>query len=188
MPLVSSITSEESKKLPIPLQILLQQVEFFNLSSVKLSPIDEAPLPNAVGLRCQNCVSDPNGCGFIPLTSVKNLAAHLRTFSTDHLVFCKCTETSDRGKLKEYAFDNSDGLARYCMLIVKLYGLEDSSNDGLHAVVYGDCPPIPSGYIGSPKNINVDFALDLNTSTDATTNQQSNDELRATVSIQQSKE
>ena len=42
--------------------------------------------------------------------------------------------------------------------------MDIKSGDTLGAaavVVWGDCQTIPSGYVGSPKNIDIDFALDL---------------------------
>lgn len=149
VPLVSSITSEVSKKLPLPLQLLLQQVELFNLSS--------EPTPNnAVGMRCQNCLSNHYGCGYIPLTSTKELSSDLLAMATDHLIYCRFTKSAVRNKLKDLTPDNHTALKKYCQLITKLYGLENSNNK---RVVYGKCPSIPSGYIGSPNNINIDFAL-----------------------------
>ena len=168
VPLVASFLSEESKKLPTPMQILLQQVEFFNLSSLKLPSSEKAALPiKAVGVRCQNCLSDPIGCGYIQLCSIKDIASDLVTMSKDHLVYCKCTDDAVKSKLKYCTLDPT--LTKYCRLIAKLYGLVDvkSGDNALGgaaaaaAVVWGDCETIPSGYVGSPKNIDIDFALDL---------------------------
>jgi hypothetical protein len=168
VPLVSSITSEESKKLPLPLQTLLQQVEFFNLSSLKLAPdeIMKEPTLNAVGMRCQNCLTNHHGCGYIPLTSVKELPSDLLAMATDHIINCRFTKTLVRNTLKDYVTADKDkhaALKKYCQLISKLYGLENTtSSNKSKRVVYGECPSIPSGYIGSPKNIDINFALDLN--------------------------
>eukprot|EP00956_Cyclotella_meneghiniana_P013057 scaffold18694_cov53-Cyclotella_meneghiniana.AAC.3 len=167
VPLVASFLSEESKKLPTSMQILLQQVEFFNLSSLKLPSNEKATLPiKAVGVRCQNCLSDPIGCGYIQLCSIKDLGSDLVTMSKDHLAYCKCTDDAIKSKLKYCTLDPT--LTKYCRLIAKLYGLVDvkSGDDTLGgaaaaAVVWGDCETIPSGYVGSPKNIDIDFALDL---------------------------
>ena len=83
--------------------------------------------------------------------------------STDHLIHCKCTNSQTRDKLKGAALDILS-LKPYCSLIVKLYGLEDAKDHDAKVVVWGECPSIPSGYEGSPKNINIDFALDLDSS------------------------
>jgi hypothetical protein len=158
VPLVSSISSKESKKLPYPLQLLLQQVEFFNLSSLTLSPEEESPNPKAVGIRCQNCVSCLEGCGYIALSSVNDVATDLWKMSTDHLVYCKCTETSVRNILKAYSVADLGRLSEYCKIVTKIYGLEDLITSGAFVVVWGECQAVPSGYIGSP-NINIDFAM-----------------------------
>ena len=161
VPLVSSITSEESKKIPLPLQTLLQQVEFFNLSSLKLLAPDEItkePTLNAVGMRCQNCLSNHHGCGYIPLTSVKELPSDLLTMATDHIIYCRCTKTLVQNKLKEYLTadkNNFAALKKYRQLVSKLENT--NSNNISKRVVYSECPSIPSGYIGSPKNINIDL-------------------------------
>lgn len=80
-------------------------------------------------------------------------------------------KSSEQKKLKEYTLDTSDALKGYCLLISKLYGLEDSDNNGSQSVVYGECPSIPSAYVGSPKNINIDFALDVDTTATASSKQ-----------------
>ena len=85
--------------------------------------------------------------------------------STDHLIHCKCTNSQTREKLKGAALD-VPSLKPYCSLIVKLYGLEDANDNDAKGVVWGECPSIPSGYDGAPKNINIDFALDLDSSRD----------------------
>jgi hypothetical protein len=166
VPLVSSITSEESKKLTPPLQLLLQQLEFFNMSSVRL-PSDEKTKfpPNAVGMRCQNCVSNTNGCGYVQLTSIKSLPSDLLAMASDHLIYCKCTKPDVRNKLKECNLLGLgfSPLTKYCELIAKVYGLEDSTNNDTQVVVWGDCPSIPSGYVGNPQHINIDFALRVDT-------------------------
>ena len=150
-------------------------MEFFNLSSLKELPsTQKEAYPNSVGIRCQNCTSNRNGCGYSNLFSVKQLANDLVTMSTDHLIYCKCTDSLVREKLKGAAFDLAS-LETYCNLIVQLYRLEDTKVDDARAVVWGECPHIPSGYDGSPKNISIDFALDLDLSRDGCAKPQSSE-------------
>lgn len=167
VPLVSSLSSDRSKKLSPPLQSLLQQVEFFNLSSLIVASGEKASPPESVGIRCQNCVSSPDGCGFIRMTSTRELQSDLLSMSADHLEYCRCTDQSVRSELKDLKNHMADSrpFSEYCQLIRKMYGLEDSIVDNDSVVVWGECPSIPSGYVGSPKNINIDFALDLAHST-----------------------
>jgi len=160
IPLIASFTSEESKKLSPVFQHILQQVEFFNLSSLTLSQHEKERHSNAaVGLRCQHCVSNKNGCGYIELSSVKELPSDIVSICKDHLIYCKSIDESIGSKLRLNAGEPHQ-LHKYCEHIVKLYGLQDSNG----TVVWGTCPSIPSGYDGSPSSINIDFAFDSKSS------------------------
>ena len=132
----------------------------------KLRSTQKEVYPNSVGIRCQNCIANPTGCSYIRLASVEQLASDLLAMWTDHLMYCKYTNPQTREKLKGAAFD-TPSLNKYCNLIVNLYGLEDAKDNDAKAVVWGECPSILSGYDGSPKNINIDFALDLDSLRDA---------------------
>jgi hypothetical protein len=94
----------------------------------------------------------------------KNSSPMMPQFS-DHLIYCKCTKPDVRNKLKECNLLTLgfSPLTKYCELIAKLYGLEDSTKNDTQAVVWGDCPSIPSGYVDNPQNIDIDFALRVNT-------------------------
>lgn len=149
---LTTFSREASKKLSPSEKYTLQQLELFTLTqypelmeSVKM----KAP-PQAVGIRCRNCIAEKNGCCFMKISSVKNLAHDVLLMVTEHVTNCKFMKARDAKVIQEI-INEEHGLGKYCTLLAKLYCLEDSKSGG---VVFGDSPTVPPGYC-EPSEINV---------------------------------
>jgi hypothetical protein len=153
LPLLTSPLQKESRYLHSSQKLLLAQLEIF-----KISPkLMEGANSESLGLRCQNCVTEKNGCCFMKLSSSNNLVRDLFLFGKEHVVRCVT-----KAKVKKQIHDallllgrSADELSNYCTLIANLYGLEDKkSADGRINVVLGQSPTLPAGY-SFPTDIDV---------------------------------
>ena len=147
---LTTFSREASKKLQPIQKFTLQQLELFTLTqypelmeSVKM----KAP-PQAVGIRCRNCIAEKNGCCFMKVSSVKNLARDVLLMVTEHVTNCKFMKAKDAKAVQEM---KEHGFGEYCTLLAKLYCMEDSKSGD---VVFGDSPTVPPGYC-EPSDINV---------------------------------
>lgn len=151
LPLLTSLLQKESRYLHPSQKLLLAQLELFKISPKLMKEANSKSL----GLRCQNCITEKNGCCFMKLSSSNNLVRDLLLFGKEHVVRC-VTKTKVTKQIHDAVVGGSvDELSNYCTLIANLYGLEDKkSADGRINVVLGESPTIPSGY-SCPTDIDV---------------------------------
>ena len=151
LPLLTSLLQKESRYLHPSQKLLLAQLEIFKISRKLMKETNSESL----GLRCQNCITDKNGCCFMKLSSSNNLVRDLLLFGKEHVVRC-VTKTKVTKQIHDAVVGGSvDELSNYCTLIANLYGLEDKkSTDGRIHVVLGQSPTIPAGY-SVPSDIDV---------------------------------
>jgi len=141
LPFLTSLLQKDAKYLHPSQKLLLSQLEIF-----KLSPkIMKGAIDGSLGLRCQNCVTEKNGCSFMKLSSVNTLARDVLLFGKEHVV--KCIKKQKVSKQIQEAVTGGDGeLSRYCTLLTSLYCLEQKQIGEKMHVEFGECPTIPSGY------------------------------------------
>lgn len=141
LPFLTSLLQKEAKCLHPSQKLLLAQLEIFELSP----EIMKGATTGSLGLRCQNCVTEKNGCSFMKLTSVNALARDVLLFGKEHV--CKCIKKQKVTKQINEALVAGDGeLSKYCRLLTSLYCLEESQDGGKIHVKFGECPKIPSEY------------------------------------------
>lgn len=141
LPFLTSLLQKDAKYLHPSQKLLLAQLEIFELSPKIMKGATEGSL----GLRCQNCVTEKNGCSFMKLTSVNALARDVLLFGKEHVV--KCIKKQKVTKQINEALASGDGeLSKYCKLLTNLYCLEEGQVGGKVHVKFGECPKIPSGY------------------------------------------
>ncbi|KAL7446967.1 hypothetical protein ACHAXM_010710 [Skeletonema potamos] len=149
LPLLTSLLEKEAKYLHPSQKVLLAQLEIFKLSPKMMKHADIGSL----GLRCQNCVTEKNGCCFMKLTSVNNLARDLLLFGKEHVVRC-ITKQKVTKQIHDALAGGDVELTTYCTLIANLYGLEEKTVNGKTQVIFGYSPTIPPGY-SRPMDIDV---------------------------------
>mmetsp|Transcript_6910 Transcript_6910/g.10081 ORF Transcript_6910/g.10081 Transcript_6910/m.10081 type:complete len:724 (+) Transcript_6910:63-2234(+) len=141
LPFLTSLLQKEAKYLHSSQKLLLAQLEIFELSP----NIMKGAVEGSLGLRCQNCVTEKNGCSFMKLTSANALARDVLLFGKEHVA--KCIKKQKVTKQIHEAVAGGDGeLSKYCKLLTNLYCLEESQVGGKIHVKFGECPTIPSGY------------------------------------------
>lgn len=150
VPLISSQSMVQARKLSRYHQLLLDQIELFEFGAIKTA---EKKGTKFVGIRCQNCNSNPKSSFFQPLTTVQEWHKIIRQAAAPHLVNCSCTSLSvqqDLIKLKGKGGKLS--LKEYCEHLTTLYAMKNSegSETAAEGVVWGNCSPIPVGYGGRP--------------------------------------
>mmetsp|Transcript_17167 Transcript_17167/g.26132 ORF Transcript_17167/g.26132 Transcript_17167/m.26132 type:complete len:736 (-) Transcript_17167:35-2242(-) len=141
LPLLTSMLQKEAKYLPPSQKVLLAQLEIFELSP----KIMKGASNGSLGLRCQNCVTEKNGCCFMKLTSVNNLARDVLLFGKEHVVRC-VTRQKVTKQIHESLVAGEGELSKYCKLLANLYCLEQRHIGGKIHVKFGECPTIPAGY------------------------------------------
>eukprot|EP00985_Skeletonema_marinoi_P016451 scaffold8861_cov117-Skeletonema_marinoi.AAC.1 len=141
LPLLTSMLQKEAKYLPPSQRVLLAQLEIFELSP----KIMKGASNGSLGLRCQNCVTEKNGCCFMKLTSVNNLARDVLLFGKEHVVRC-VTRQKVTKQIHESLVAGEGELSKYCKLLANLYCLEQRHIGGKIHVKFGECPTIPAGY------------------------------------------
>lgn len=151
LPLLTSMLEKEAKYLHPSQKVLLAQLEIFKLSPKMMK--DNADI-GTLGFRCQNCVTEKNGCCFMKFTSVNNLARDLLLFGKEHVVRC-ITKQKVTKQIHDALGGGDAELSRYCTLIATLYGMEERTVvGGKTQVVFGESPTIPTGY-SRPSDIDV---------------------------------
>jgi hypothetical protein len=142
LPLLTSLLQKEAKYLHPSQKVLLAQLEIFEISPKMI----KGAVNGSLGFRCQNCIIEKNGCGFMKLTSANNLAPDVLLFGKEHVVRC-VTKQKVTKQIHDALVGGGDGeLSRYCKLIGNLYGMEERTVDGKSHVVFGESPTIPTGY------------------------------------------
>mmetsp|Transcript_7560 Transcript_7560/g.12476 ORF Transcript_7560/g.12476 Transcript_7560/m.12476 type:complete len:710 (-) Transcript_7560:51-2180(-) len=141
LPFLTSLLQKEAKYLHPSQKILLAQLEIFELTPKIMKGANDGSL----GLRCQNCITEKNGCCFMKLTSVDNLARDVLLFGKEHVVRCITKQKVTKQILEALAGGDSE-LSKYCKLLANLYCLEQRQIGGKIHVKFGECPTIPSGY------------------------------------------
>ena len=141
IPLLTSLLQKEAKLLHLTQKVLLSQLEIFEISPKLMK---EAP-EKSLGIRCQNCVTEKNGCCYMKLSSIDKLGKDILLFGEDHV--CNCvTKPKVVKQLRESLVSGGAELTRYCKVLAKLYCMSDVTVDGKSHVMFGDCPKIPDGY------------------------------------------
>jgi len=159
IPLVSSISLKECKRLHKSYQTLLHQVELFTLFPKLSKSADEEVIPESVGIRCQNCIASQSGCCFRRISSVSGIASDIVLMGMKHLTICACTEASVQEEMRTLSMKDADHMKEYCSHISKLYSMEDRKVNNVTAAVWGKSAKVPGGYNGHPIDINFDFIL-----------------------------
>ena len=159
LPLLTSFLQEEAKSLQPSQKVLLAQLEIFQLSPKLTKEADSGSL----GFRCQNCITEKNGCCFMKLTSINNLVRDLILFGKEHIVACVTKPKVTKQIQNALVGGSVSELSKYCNLIANLYGMEERTVDGKIQVVWGQSPTVPSGY-SRPDDIDVRSILRASTS------------------------
>lgn len=160
LPFLSTFSQHESKKLHTSLKFLLQQFELFSLYP-KLMKSTNTKTPQAVGIRCRGCIVDKNGCCFMKLSSVKNIARDVLLLTKEHVMSCKFMKAKYakliQDLLKE---DHTSVLDKYCNFVAKLYSLEEATDGSDKAdVIFGQSPKVTGGYC-KPSDIDVSTLIE----------------------------
>lgn len=161
LPFLGSFTREEAKKLHPSEKFVLQQLELFTMSPDLMKSANMNGPPQSVGLRCRNSIVDTNGCCFMKLSSVSNIARDVLLMAKEHLVSYRLMKAKDVKLVNEFlkrSEEHGGPLAHgYCNVIAKLYCLEVSKTDK-SSVVWGESPKVTGEY-SCPAEVDLSFVL-----------------------------
>lgn len=151
VPLISSVSKASAAKLNKQVYLLLDQLEIFEIkkfnqkSNIVKSANSEFP-SSALGIRCQNCRSQPKFTFSLKLSATEDLSRIVSNFDS-HLQSCPFTPGVIRKELmkNKISTKSTSLLDTYCKHIAHSYSLKDYSTKDCQStekmVIWGENKP-----------------------------------------------